>query len=69
MLVSYVLRLRTAQLRQGTFAGEILAVASGRRYRIASLEQMAAFITRSFAHEEERARHPTLDELDQPPPC
>jgi hypothetical protein len=62
MFVSYVVRLRSAQLRRGSFAGEVVAVASGRRYGIASLEQLAAFLSRTCAEEEELGRHPVLTE-------
>ena len=69
MFVSYVVRLRSAQLRRGTFAGEIVGVASGRRYKVASLEQIAAFIKRSYADEEERARQPSLADPEPTAPC
>lgn len=62
MFVSYVVRLRAAELRRGSFAGEVVAVASGRRYGIASIEQMAAFLTRTCADEEALARQPSVPE-------
>lgn len=64
MYVSYVVRLRTAQLQRGSFAGEVVAVASGRRFGIASIEQMAAFLRRTCAEEEALARQPSLPEED-----
>lgn len=60
MFVSYIVRLRTAQLQRGSIAGEVVGVASGRRYGIASLEQMAAFFQRSCADEEALTRQPSL---------
>lgn len=70
MFVSYVVRLRAAQLKRGSFAGEVVAVASGRRYGIASVEQMAAVLSRTCSEEEALARQPVLlDEtarLDDP---
>lgn len=62
MFVSYVVRLQTAQLRRGTFAGEVVGVASGHRHGISSLEQMAAFLTRTCAAEEELTRQPVHTE-------
>ena len=58
MFVSYVVRLQTAQLRRGAFAGEVVGVASGHRHGIASLEQLAAFLTQTCADEEEMTLRP-----------
>jgi len=58
MVISYVVRLRTAALERGVFSGEVVAVASGRRFGIASLEQMASFCKRTCIEEEELSRHP-----------
>lgn len=66
MFVSYVVRLRAAELKHGSFAGEVVAVASGRRYGIASIEQMAAFLSATCADEEAIARRPLALEDDHP---
>lgn len=55
MQVSYVLRLRTDQLAQGRFGGEIEGVATGRRHGVSSLEQLAAFLIQSAASERRAA--------------
>ncbi len=47
-----MVRLRAAQLRRGALAGEVVAVASGRRYQVTSVEQLVAFLTRSCGEEE-----------------
>lgn len=49
MVISYVLRLRTDALFEGCFVGEVEEVASGRRRRIASMEQLAAFVRSTMA--------------------
>jgi len=51
MFVSYVLRLRPESVRDGRFVGEVEAVATGHRFAIRSLEQLAAFIRETVSEE------------------
>lgn len=69
MFVSYVVRLRAPELARGSFAGEIEGVATGHRYKVSSLEQVAAFITQTFPEEQSAARNAVeqFDESSVPP--
>ena len=69
MFVSYVVRLRTPELARGAFAGEVEGVATGRRHKVTSLEQVGAFITETFSAEESAARSAVehFDESSVPP--
>jgi hypothetical protein len=44
MLVSYVLRVHTDRVGRKDFAGEVEAVASGRRSGVKSLQELMAFV-------------------------
>jgi hypothetical protein len=56
MFVSYVVRLEPNELERGRIAGEVEGVASGRRFSIASLDQLVAFMIRSAISEQRLAR-------------
>jgi len=45
MMISYVVRLRSDALAEGCLVGEIEAVASRQRRSIASIDQIAAFVS------------------------
>jgi hypothetical protein len=51
MFVSYVLRVRPEGVRDGRFAGEIEAVATGQRFAVRSIEQLVAFVLETVDEE------------------
>lgn len=51
MFVSYVVRLRADALERGSVSGEVEGVATGQRFNVGSLEQLAAFIAETRRHE------------------
>jgi hypothetical protein len=50
-VISYVLRLRPEEVADGRFVGEVEAVASRRRRRIRTIEQITSFILATLANE------------------
>jgi len=56
MFVSYVLRVRPESLREGRFAGEVEAVATGQRFAVRSLDQVMAFMLETASEETVLAR-------------
>jgi hypothetical protein len=44
MFVSYVLRVRPESLKDGRFAGEVEAVATGQRFAVRSADELLAFV-------------------------
>lgn len=65
MFVSYVVRLQASELERGRIAGEVEGVASGRRFTVASIDQLAAFMIGAVTREQRLARQAAtnLEEL------
>jgi hypothetical protein len=51
MFVSYVLRVRPEGVREGHFAGEIEAVATGQRFAVRSVDELVAFVLETVGEE------------------
>jgi hypothetical protein len=51
MLVSYVLRVNTDRIERDEFAGEIEAVASGRKGGVNSLDELMTFVQKTIDSE------------------
>jgi hypothetical protein len=51
MFVSYVLRVRPEGVRDGRFAGEIEAVATGQRFAVRSVDELVAFVLETVGEE------------------
>jgi len=51
MFVSYVLRVRPEGVREGRFAGEIEAVATGQRFAVRSIDELVAFVLETVREE------------------
>ncbi|HXW39477.1 MAG TPA: hypothetical protein VEJ44_07265 [Acidimicrobiales bacterium] len=51
MFVSYVLRVRPESLKDGRFAGEVEAVATGQRFAVRSADELLAFVLETAAEE------------------
>jgi hypothetical protein len=61
MFVSYMVRLRSVDLAHGHFLGEVEGVATGRRYAVSSLEQLAAFMVQARGSELAASRTPAAE--------
>jgi hypothetical protein len=61
MLVSYVVRLHTDRVGQEDFAGQIEAVASGRKCGITSLEDLMAFVQTTIESETSAIREARVE--------
>jgi hypothetical protein len=51
VIVSYVLRVRPEGLRDGSFTGELEAVATGQRFRVRSVDELVAFVLETVGDE------------------
>lgn len=51
MFVSYVLRVRPEGLSEGRITGEVEAVATGQRFAVRSVEELAAFVLETGGEE------------------
>jgi hypothetical protein len=56
MFVSYVLRVRPESLRDGRFAGEVEAVATGQRFAVRSADELLAFVLETAGEEMAHSR-------------
>lgn len=65
MVISYVLRVHPESLDEGRVAGEVEAVASGRRYAFRSLEQVQAFLIETAEEQLSRTRSGRSDGEDE----
>jgi hypothetical protein len=65
MFVSYVLRLRPEVLREGRFAGEVEAVATGQRFPVRSLDHMMELVLDTAGEEIETARDARRNQLGE----
>ncbi len=64
MLVSYVLRLHTERVGQEEFAGEVEAVASGRRSGVSSLNELLTFVQSTIDDESWAIREAAIEQGD-----
>jgi hypothetical protein len=56
MFVSYVLRVRPEGLKEGRFAGEVEAVATGQRFAVRSVDELLAFVLETAGEEVAHSR-------------
>jgi hypothetical protein len=56
MFVSYVLRVRPESLKDGRFAGEVEAVATGQRFAVRSTDELLAFVLETAGEEMAHSR-------------
>ena len=64
MLVSYVLRLNTERIGREEFAGEVEAVASGRRSGVSSLGELFNFVQSTIDDESFAIREAKVERGD-----
>jgi hypothetical protein len=66
MLVSYVIRVHPDRIGQGAFAGEVEAVASGRKSGVKSLEELLTFVASTVDDESTAIRDALVGKADLP---
>ncbi len=64
MLVSYVLRVHTDRVGPREFAGEVEAVASGRKSGVKSLQELQAFVQSTIDDESTAIRDALMERSD-----